>query len=93
MKAFFRKLFAPLLNIFESGDEPYAYKKSHRTILKVVGGLFLFLASVVCGLGYASAQVGALLPGLVFLVVGFTCIVIGTLGSDRAVSKMWGNRS
>lgn len=93
MKAFLRKVFSPLLNIFESGEEPYAYKKSHRTILKVVGGLFLFLASVVFGLGYLSAQAGALLPGLVFLVVGFTCVVVGALGSDRAVSKMWGNRS
>ncbi len=93
MKSLLRKLFSPLLNIFESGDEPYAYKKSHRTILKVVGGLFLFLATAVFGTGYALAQAGVILPGLVFLALGLTCVIVGTLGTDRAVAKMWGNRS
>ena len=93
MKTTLRKLFAPILNIFESGDGPYAYKKSHRTILKVVGALFLFLSTAVFGAGYVYAQAGAVLPGLVFLAVGLTCIIVSTLGTDRAVSKMWGNRS
>ncbi|MGH1461304.1 MAG: hypothetical protein ACRBB6_04645 [Neptuniibacter sp.] len=93
MKAFFRKLFAPLLNIFESGDEPYSYKKSHRTILIGVGCLFLIITTCVTVAGFAFNQMGAAIPGLVFFTVGVTCLIVAILGSDRAVAKIWGNRS
>lgn len=87
-----RKLFLPLLNALESGDEPYAYKKSHRTVLLVVGGLFLFLFCLVVVGGIAFAMWGAAIPGLVFSLLGGTCLVVGLYGSDRAVSKLWGNK-
>jgi len=92
VKVFLRKICSPLLNIFESGDEPYTYKKSHRTILNVVGGLFLFLTAAVSGAGYVFSQAGAVLPGFIFFAVGLTCIVVGVLGTDRAVAKLWGNK-
>ena len=92
MKSLLRKLFSPLLNIFESGEGPYSYRKSHRVALNIVGSLFIFLSLAVLGAGISFEQAGAALPGLIFIAVGVTCFVVGTLGSDRAVAKIWGNR-
>ena len=87
-----RKLFLPFLKGLESGDEPYVYKKLNRTILLVVGGLFLFLFSLVVMAGIAFEMLGAVIPGMVFFLVGGGCLVVGLYGSDRAVSKLWGNK-
>jgi len=92
VKRSLRRIFSPLLNIFESGEEPFSYKRSHRTILVVVGGLFLVLALGVAVLGVHFNQTGAIIPFVVFFSVALSAIVVGTLGSDRAVSKIWGNK-
>ncbi len=78
--------------MFEEQEGEYAYKPSHRLILKVVGTLFLGL-SLASLLGSISAgQLGALLPVIVFFGVGLVCMVVGFLGTDRAVAKIWNNR-
>lgn len=92
MKTTLRNIFAPLLGMFEKGSEPFSYKQSHRTILIVLGCLFLFLSIVATALGVSFGQIGALIPALVFLGVAVTALVVGTLGSDRAVSKIWGSK-
>lgn len=92
MRNLLRKLFAPLLKYFETGEGAYSYKDSHRIILIVVGGLFLFLSVVSTSIAISTANFGGLLPGLVFFLVGLTCEVVGLLGSDRAVSKIWGSK-
>lgn len=92
MKEVLRKLFSPLLNVFESDDGSFTYNKSHRKILLVVACLFLTLASVALSAGVVFAQWGALLPTLIFICVGLTCLVVGALGTDRAVAKIWGNK-
>lgn len=92
MKEGLRVLFAPVLRVFESGDGPYSYKPSHRTILLAVGALFLLLASVSLLAAVTAAQLMAFFPFLIFLAGGLLCLVIGALGSDRAVAKIWGNR-
>jgi len=93
MKQSLRKLFWPLLRPFEEGDSPGSgYKASHRTILKVVGALFLMLAALSgAGLAY-TGQWGALIPALVFLGAGGLCLIVGALGSDAAVARIWRNR-
>ena len=92
MKSGLRKIFSPILSLFEGQAGDYVYKPSHRLILKVVGSLFLFLsiASLVASISFA--QLGALLPVLVFFSVGLVCMVVGFLGTDRAVAKLWNNR-
>lgn len=92
MKAFFRKIFLPLLSYFEAGDDDYNYKPSHRTILIVVGGLFMFLAGFGMTMGFVTAQLAAAFPALVFFIVASVCFIIGSLGNDRAVAKIWGGR-
>jgi len=106
LKSFLRKLFSPLLNLFESGQADYVYKKSHRVILIILGLLFSGLASLVFILGYKVTQdtlpditqvstqadnIGYLIPVLFFGGAGILCLLIGFLGNDRAVAKIWGS--
>ncbi|MEZ5572223.1 MAG: hypothetical protein R3E64_09375 [Halioglobus sp.] len=92
MKQTLRTLFAPLLNLFEGGEDPFVYKKSHRTILIVVSGLFLVLATAVVVVGVMAGKMAAVFPGFIFFLVALTCLVVGSLGTDRAVAKIWGGK-
>ncbi|WP_221798795.1 hypothetical protein [Oceanobacter mangrovi] len=87
-----RKIFAPLLNIFEKGEGEYLYKPSYRLILMVMGALFTLLACGSLALVIAADMFGGLLPGVVFLTVGTVCLVVGALGTDAAVARIWKNK-
>ena len=93
MKNGLRKLFAPLLNIFENSEGDYVYKPMSRIILIVLALLF---GGLTVGLIVISQQMalgwGALIPVSVFSVVSLFCLIIGGLGTDRAVAKVWGSR-
>ncbi len=91
MKQLFRSLFSPILTIFESGNDPYIYKRSHRIILIVMGILFSTLALSVYVLGKGE-DLGYLLPVFVFGGAGMLSILIGLIGSNRAVAKIWGSK-
>jgi hypothetical protein len=85
-------LFSPILHYFESGEGEFNYRKSHRTILIIVGGLFLFLASLSALMALDAAQFGAFIPIFIFFIAGFVCILVGSLGNDRAVATIWGSK-
>ena len=90
MKESLRNVFWPILKQFETGDPVKRYKPSHRTILVAVGIFFLVLST---GAGVASAYAehwGALIPVFVFFAVGVVTLVVGSLGSNDAVSRIWG---
>lgn len=90
IKQVLRKLFWPILNIFESGNAPFVYKVSHRVILIVMGSLFSGLASSVLLLSWGD-DMGYLLPVAIFGGAGFLCLLLGFIGNDRAVAKIWGS--
>jgi hypothetical protein len=92
MKNVLRKLFSPILNIFEKGDESYEAKPLNRKILIVIGVLFSFLVCVVVYLSYDKGEPGYLIPVVVFSGVALVALIVGFLGNDRAVAKIWGNR-
>ena len=92
MKLFFRKLYSPILIFFESDRDEFSYRKSHRIILIVVGGLFLFLSSISAFMAVGASQFGAFIPIVIFFMAGFVCIVVGSLGNDRAVATIWGSK-
>lgn len=92
MKTKMRNFFSPILDMFESGEGEYIYKPSQRKILLAVGVLFIFLACISFYFVIGAAQFGGLIPGLVFLTVGVVCEIVGLLGSDRAVARIWKNR-
>ncbi|WP_166264656.1 hypothetical protein [Marinobacter caseinilyticus] len=92
MKQAIRKILWPILKHFENGEIGPNYKKSYRAILIVVGVLFLVLSSIsVAGLIY-TGELGALIPAVIFSVVAFVSLTVGTVGSDKAVSRIWGDR-
>ena len=93
MKQFFRTLFSPLLNVFENGNEEYSYKPLNRKILLVISFLFGFLATVVAYLIPENADVAYYLPVIIFGSISLVGFIVGVLGNERAVSKIWGNRS
>ena len=90
MKAQLRSLFNFILEPLEAGASDYHYERSHRTILLGVGALFSLLATGVMVVGVIFAQLGALLPAVCFLALGLFCIIVASLGNDRAVAKVWG---
>lgn len=93
MKQILRKIFSPILNIFESGDEEFAIKPLSRKILIVVSVLFSGLAAVVFYLIPDKADPGYFLPVFIFGAIALVGFVVGFLGTDRAVAKIWGSRS
>ncbi len=92
MRDLLTKLCWPILRIFETEQTPANYKPSHRVILNVVGVLFWILALGSGAAALNSGQLGSLIPVVVFFSVGFVSLIIGTLGSDGAVSKIWGTK-
>ena len=92
MKQMLIRLFWPLLRIFETGDEAVGYKPSHRVVLIILGVLFVGLSMGSAWAGRASGELGAVIPVLVFFGVGFVALVLGALGSDTAVCKIWNSR-
>ena len=90
VKKLLRTLFSPILNIFESGDEPFSYKPSHRKILVFMGCLFSGLATLVFTF-LPGDDPGYLIPVAVFGGGGLVSLLIGLIGTDRAVAKIWGS--
>ena len=92
MKDLLRTAFSPILNTFESGTEEYTYRPSHRTILIVMGVLFGGLATTVFVMASGGESMGFFIPVTVFGLVSLVTLVVGILGTERAVAKIWGNK-
>ena len=92
MKPLLKKIFWPILRIFETAEAPANYKPSHRVILNIVGSLFVLLSLGSAAVALNSDQLGALVPVVVFFCIGFVSLLVGALGSDNAVAKIWGNK-
>ncbi len=94
MKTLLRSLFSFVLTPLEKGEEEFHHNPLGRKILIVIGVLFSGLGSGVIFIYFTLAleDIAYLIPSLVFLTVGVLCLVIGSLGNDRAVAKIWGNR-
>ena len=93
MKPVLRQMFKPILSIFEEQEGAFAYKPSHRLILKVVGTLFFILSLASLAGWIVSGQSGAIIPVVIFFVIGLVCMVVGFLGTDKGVAKIWNSRS
>ena len=89
MKKLVIRLSTPILNYFESLEGEFSYKKSHRNILIIVGFLFLAISLGSLYLAIQESRIGGAIPAVIFLLAGVVCEVVGFLGSDRAVAKIW----
>lgn len=92
MRNVFIKICWPLLRIFETDTQPANYRKSHRFALNCIGFIFLILSFVSALLGYSSKELGALIPAVIFFGAGLSAVIVGLLGSNGAVSKIWGTK-
>jgi hypothetical protein len=92
MKQILRTLFSPILNIFEKGDDPFEYKSLNRKILIFMGLIFAGLATLVVLFVPEGVGLGYLIPVVVFGFVALITLVVGFLGNERAVTKIWGDR-
>jgi isoprenylcysteine carboxyl methyltransferase (ICMT) family protein YpbQ len=92
MKMGLRRFFSPLLHYFEAGKGEFNYRQSHRTALIAAGVLFLILSLVSLWSALIAAQFGAFIPLLVFMTASIVCLVVGTLGNERAVATIWGSK-
>ena len=92
MKEVLTKLCWPILSFFEDGEEAVNLKRSHRVITVVVGVLFVVLSLVSAGFALSIGEPGGLVPVLVFFALGLVAVIVGTLGSDSAITKIWGRR-
>ena len=92
MKAQFRKIFSFILGPFESGTEAYEYKPLNRKILLVLSSMFFGLAMLVLYLTPKGSNLDYALPVIVFSVIAILGFIIGLLGHDRAIAKIWGSK-
>lgn len=89
MKGTLTKIFSPILNLFEKGEEPENYRPSHRKVLIAMGVLFLGLTGVSLYFTIQTSEVAVLLPTLIFAAIGLVCLIVAFLGSDKAVANIW----
>lgn len=92
MREVLKKLFWPILKFFETEENAAAYKKSHRVALNIIGTLFILLSLGSAAGTYSTGDLGALIPVIVFAGLGLVAVIVGTLGSNGAVSKIWGTK-
>lgn len=92
MKQFITRVFWPILAPFEKGDNSADYRPSHRKALLGMGFLFLVLAGISGYIALGAGEPGGLAAVVVFGGVGLVSWVVGFLGSDSAVARIWGNR-
>lgn len=90
MKNALRQFCRPVLAWFEKGEPATSYRPSHRKILLAVAALFLVLFAVSLYLALSAGQMGALIPVVAFFAVSSVSLIVGTLGSDTAVARIWG---
>ena len=69
-------------------------RKSHsiEKILIFMGFIFAGLTFLVLKFTPEGAGFGAVIPVIVFGLVALVTLVVGFLGNERAVSKIWGVR-
>ena len=92
MKELLIKICWPILKFFETGEEIADYKRSHRIVLIIVGALFTALSMGSATIAYVFSEIGALIPFAIFFSVGGVALIVGLLGSDNAVSRIWSRK-
>lgn len=93
MKKVLRQAFSPILENFQSDNEEYHYKKSHRVILIVMSILFFILSFSVGVMAHETDSPGYFIPAVVFGLVSLVTLIVGSLGTEKEISNMWGSKS
>jgi len=92
MKNLLKTIFSPILNIFENNNDEFIYRSLNRKIVLFISSVFFLLAF---GLPYYMPQLiemGFWFVMLVFGSLSAVGLIVGILGSDKAVAKLLGSR-
>lgn len=92
MKNLAKKIFAPLLNIFEKNNEDFVYRALNRKIVLFISSVFFVLAFGLPAYMPQLIEMGFWFVMLVFGALSMVGLVVGLLGSDKAVAKLLGSR-
>lgn len=92
MKNLLKNIFSPILNIFENNNDEYIYRSLNRKIVLFISVVFSLLAFALPVFMPQLIQMGYWFVMLVFGGLSFVGLIVGLLGSDKAVAKLLGSR-
>lgn len=92
MKNLAKKIFAPLLNIFEKNNDEFIYRSLNRKIVLFISSVFFLLAFALPVFMPQLIEMGFWFVMIVFGSLSLVGLIVGLLGSDKAVAKLLGSR-
>jgi len=92
MKNLLKNIFSPILNIFEKNNDEFVYRSLNRKIVLFISLVFLLLAFGLPALMPKLIQMGYWFVMIVFGSMSIVGLIVGLLGSDKAVAKLLGSR-
>lgn len=93
MKESLRRLFSPILKIFENESDEFNLTKTNRKVVLFISVTFACLAILIPIIVAGKPVSSYIFPTLVFGTIGIVGLIVGCLGSDHAVAKLVGNRA
>ena len=87
-----RKVFAPVLNIFENNNDEFVCRSLNRKIVLFVSAVFSLLAFGLPAFMPMLIEMGYWFVMIVFGTLAAVGFIVGILGSDKAVAKLLGSR-
>ena len=92
MKNTLRNIFCPILNIFENNNDEFIYRSLNRKIVLFISSVFFLLAFGVPFYMPPLIEMGFWFVMIVFGGLSSVGLIVGSLGSDKAVAKLLGSR-
>ena len=92
MKNLFKNIFSPILNIFEQNNDEFVYRSLNRKIVLFISVVFSLLAFGLPAFMPKLIELGYWFVMIVFGALSFVGLIVGLLGSDKAVAKLLGSR-
>lgn len=92
MKQILKNIFSPILNIFESNNDEFIYRSLNRKIVIFISVVFSLLAFLVPYFLPQLIEMGYWFVMIVFGALSSVGLIVGILGSDKAVAKLLGSR-
>lgn len=92
MKTILTKIFSPILNIFENNNNEFIYRSLNRKIVLFISIVFSLLAFALPYFMPQLIKMGYWFVMIVFGGLSSVGLIVGALGSDKAVAKLLGSR-
>lgn len=92
MKTLIKNIFSPILNIFENNNDEFIYRSLNRKIVLFISSVFFLLAFGLPLYMPQLVEMGFWFVMIVFGGLSSIGLIVGLLGSDKAVAKLLGSR-